>query len=80
MNKELTIKSVKDDLAKFRYDKCTSFSKKDMISLLKLSSKFNREYITITIYDLVLIVKELERFGCKDGFKYVENFIRKNWE
>ncbi|CUU92187.1 Uncharacterised protein [Campylobacter hyointestinalis] len=79
MNKELSIETINDDLVKLKYDNCLDFSYYDMISLLRLLSKYNLNYIWLASNNIIPIVRDLERVGERDAFKYIRDFVKNNW-
>ncbi len=79
MKKELSIETINDDLVKLKYDNCLHFSYNDMISLLRLLRRYNKDYIESASNNIIPIVRDLERVGERDAFKYIRNFVKNNW-
>lgn len=84
MNKELFIKAINDDLEKMRQESRRFFTEIDMMNLLKLLSRYHKGQDGSNVINLAnrldLLVKDLEKFGEKNAYAYIANFIRNNWE
>lgn len=84
MNKELFIKAINDDLEKLRQESRRFFTEVDMMNLLKLLSRYQRGRDGSNVINLAnkldLLVKDLQKFGEKNAYAYIANFIRNNWE
>ena len=84
MNKELFIKAINDDLEKLRQENRRFFTEVDMMNLLKLLSRYQRGQDGSNVINLAnkldLLVKDLQKFGEKNAYAYIANFIRNNWE
>lgn len=84
MNKELFIKAINDDLEKMRQESRRFFTETDMMNLLKLLARYHRRQDGSNVINLAnrldLLVKDLEKFGEKNAYAYIANFISKNWE
>lgn len=88
MNKELSIKSINYDLEKMKQDSRPFFGKNEMITLLSLLSRYDRDFIVSNVANIIdkldLIIRDLKELDDEildeDNFMYVANFIRKNWQ
>ena len=84
MNKELFIKAINDDLEKTRQESRRFFTKTDIMNLLKLLARYKIGQEGSNVINLAnrldLLVKDLEKFGEKNAYAYIANFIRNNWE
>ncbi|AHE94540.1 TPA: hypothetical protein RPW15_001717 [Campylobacter fetus subsp. venerealis] len=84
MNKELFIKEIDDDLEKMRQESRRFFTEVDMMNLLKLLARYHREQEGSNVINIAnrldLLVKDLQKFGEKNAYAYIANFIRNNWE
>ena len=84
MNKELFIKAINDDLEKMRQESRRFFTEIDMINLLKLLARYKTGQEGSNVINLAnrldLLIKDLEKFGEKNAYAYIANFIRNNWE
>ena len=84
MNKELFIKAINDDLEKTRQESRRFFTKTDIMNLLKLLARYKTGQEGSNVINLAnrlyLLVKDLEKFGEKNAYAYIANFIRNNWE
>lgn len=84
MNKELFMKSINDDLEKMRQSFQPHFSGDDILILLKLLARYNREQEGSNVINLVnkldLLVGDLEKLGEKDAYMYIVDFIKNNWK
>lgn len=84
MNKELFIKAINDDLEKMRQESRRFFTETDMMNLLKLLARYKTGQEGSNVINLAnrldLLVKDLEKFGEKNAYEYIANFIRNNWE
>lgn len=84
MNKELFIKAINDDLEKMRQESRRFFTEVDIMNLLKLLARYKTGQESSNVINLVnrldLLVKDLEKFGEKNAYAYIANFIRNNWE
>lgn len=84
MNKELFIKVINDDLEKMRQESRRFFTETDIMNLLKLLARYKTGQEGSNVINLAnrldLLVKDLEKFGEKNAYAYIANFIRNNWE
>ncbi len=84
MNKELFIKAINDDLEKMRQESRRFFTEIDMINLLKLLARYKTGQEGSNVINLAnrldLLVKDLEKFGEKNAYAYIANFVSNNWE
>lgn len=84
MNKELFIKAINDDLEKMRQESRRFFTETDMMNLLKLLARYKTGQEGSNVINLAnrldLLIKDLEKFGEKNAYAYIANFISKNWE
>lgn len=84
MNKELFIKAINDDLEKMRQESRRFFTETDIMNLLKLLARYKTGQEGSNVINLAnrldLLVKDLEKFGEKNAYAYIANFIRNNWE
>ncbi|TWO22593.1 hypothetical protein YZ82_01370 [Campylobacter hyointestinalis] len=93
MNEELSIKLINYELEKMKQDSHPFFGKNEMITLLSLLSRYDRDFIVSSVANIIdkldLIIRDLEKlrdlekfddeFNDEGNFMYVANFIRKNW-
>lgn len=60
------------------------FTETDMMNLLKLLARYKTDQEGSNVINLVnrldLLVKDLQKFGEKNAYAYIANFVRNNWE
>ncbi len=87
MSKELSIKLINYELEKMKQDSHPFFGKNEMITLLSLLSRYDRDFIVSSVANIIdkldLIIRDLKELDDEildeGNFVYVANFIRNNW-